>query len=1229
NKPGAYTTTSEEWLPAFTATGGVIIAGAGAITMGAAKVFNASVPLTINSSATLATNNFGLTFGGDFVNNSTFTAGSSPIVIAGTATTQSIDGFTTTGLVSMTKTGGTATFQGNVDGAGLTINGIGGTLNLGTGLTHTFTGTWTRTNGTLNGGSSLLRFGGIVSGTGGTFTAGTGTVEWYASGTQIIPALDYSNLTSSSSGDRTLASSGTIGVAGTFTPGTNTYTVTGSTVNFNGTVDQAVTSFTYHNLILSVSGTKTFAGATTINVALSISGTAVANLGTYTSSSNTLTLGGNGQPSGSWGGPTSGATHINSAYFATATGILNVAASGCSAGTWIGSTSTDWHTTSNWCDAAVPTASTNVVIPPGGNQPVIGAAAVCNNMTVNSGATLAITGSNILTVSGNWTNSGTFTANSSTVIFNGAAQTVGTGPYNNLTLAGSGTKTTTGVTVNGILYMEGTATASAAPTYGTSATLQYNTATSRTAGAEWIGTFAATGGVIIANTGAITLNAVKVFNASVPLTINSGATLAMSTFLLTLNGDLINNGGTASGTTGGVTITGTATQSIGAFTTTGTVSMTKTGSTATFQGNVGGAGLTINGTGGTLNLGTVLTHTFSGLWTQTAGTLDGGSSLLRFGGSVGGTGGTFTAGTGTVEWFAAVAQTIPALNYNNLTSSSSGARTLASSGTIGVAGTFTPGTNAYTITGSTVDFNGSGSQTIPAFNYNNLTSSSSGARTLASPGTIGVAGTFTPGTNTYTVTGSTVNFNGTVDQAVTSFTYHNLILSVSGTKTFAGATTINVALSISGTAVANLGTYTSSSNTLTLGGNGQPSGSWGGTGSPATYINTTYFAAATGILNIAASSCTAGAWIGGISTDWNTASNWCEAAVPTASTNVVIPPGGNQPVIGAAAVCNNMTVNSGATLAITGSNILTVSGNWTNSGTFTANSSTVIFNGAAQTVGTGPYNNLTLAGSGTKTTTGVTVNGILYMEGTATASAAPTYGTSATLQYNTATSRTAGAEWIGTFAATGGVIIANTGAITLNAVKVFNASVPLTINSGATLAMSTFLLTLNGDLINNGGTASGTTGGVTITGTATQSIGAFTTTGTVSMTKTGSTATFQGNVGGAGLTINGTGGTLNLGTVLTHTFSGLWTQTAGTLDGGSSLLRFGGSVGGTGGTFTAGTGTVEWFAAVAQTIPALNYNNLIFSGAGAKTLQAASTIGIAGDFTRGTMTVTPGATNTV
>src|SRR6185369_3974385 len=135
---------------------------------------------------------------------------------------------------------------------------------------------------------------------------------------------------------------------------------------------------------------------------------------------------------------------------------------------------------------------------------------------------------------------------------------------------------------------------------------------------------------------------------------------------------------------------------------------------------------------------------------------------------------SYTITGSTVDFNGSGAQTIPAFNYNNLTSSSSGARTLAGSGTIGIAGTFTPGTNSYTITGSTINFNGAGAQQVEAFNYNNLTSSSSGARTLESSGTIGIAGTFTPGTNSYTVTGSTIDFNGSSAQQVEAFNYNNL-----------------------------------------------------------------------------------------------------------------------------------------------------------------------------------------------------------------------------------------------------------------------------------------------------------------------------------------------------------------------------------------------------------------------------------------------------------------------
>ena len=199
-----------------------------------------------------------------------------------------------------------------------------------------------------------------------------------------------------------------------------------------------------------------------------------------------------------------------------------------------------------------------------------------------------------------------------------------------------------------------------------------------------------------------------------------------------------------------------------------------------------------------------------------------GARTLASSGTVG-VAGTFTPGTNaytvtgsTVNFNGAGAQTIPAFGYNNLTSSSTGARTLASSGTVGVAGTFTPGTNAYTVTGSTVNFNGAGAQTIPAFAYNNLTSSSTGARTLASSGTVGVAGTFTPGTNAYTVTGSTVNFNGAGAQTIPAFAYNNLTSSSTGARTLASSGTVGVA----GTFTPGTNAYTVTGSTVSFNGSG-------------------------------------------------------------------------------------------------------------------------------------------------------------------------------------------------------------------------------------------------------------------------------------------------------------------------------------------------------------------------------------------------------------------------
>ena len=751
-------------------------------------------------------------------------------VIGVTGTTASIN---TTNL-TLTKDNGTS-YEFN--GASQTISGITATVkNL------TFSGTGSKTLSTVTSITGDFTLSGTASTTavnamaiGGNVTIGTGTTFAVESFTHTVGGNWTNN---------------------------GTFTKSGSTINFNGATQSigGTTAPNFFNLTFTGSGTKTLGGASTISGAFVIGSGVIADLGTFTSSANTLTVGGYPTTNGTWGGTTSSATHINTTYFAAKTGILNVttATSGCVSGRWTGAENRVWNNPNNWCDLSVPTASTNVVIPSVTNLPEIGAAAVCNNLTINTSASLTITGTNALTISGNLSNSGSFTANSSTVILNGTAQTLSGNAitFNNLTVSNSGVKTLTAIpTISGTLSMEGTATVSAAPTYGGSATLQYNTATLRTTGVEWVTPFAGTGGVIIANTGVITVGtAAKVFNLSVPLTINSGASLNSGNFQLTFGGNFVNNGTFTAGSSP-VVITNTATQIIGGFSTTGLVSMTKSSGTATLQGNVNGAGLTISGGGGTLHLGTGLAHTFSGDITLSAGTLNGGSSILSVNSTSStawnGTGTVFSAGTGTVN-LGGAAQTLSATTttFNNLTLSNSGVKTFTNAnsvnGILSMEGTATATlTGALTYgSGATLQYKGSGAQItgseFPASwsgsggvkieNASGVTLGTPAKSIGANPLTIGgsvansifndggfqltatgtlnlTSGTFKlgagssattfPAFTTYNIaSGTTVEYAASAAQTVKGISYSNLTISGSGVKSPDADITVNGILNL-------------------------------------------------------------------------------------------------------------------------------------------------------------------------------------------------------------------------------------------------------------------------------------------------------------------------------------------------------------------------------------------------------------------------------------------------
>ncbi len=115
-------------------------------------------------------------------------------------------------------------------------------------------------------------------------------------------------------------------------------------------------------------------------------------------------------------GLTSGNTYYFAIYEYSSTGncYLTPALTGNSTTTvvtynWTGNTNSDWQTTSNWSSGVIPTSSDDVTIPNGRpNYPVInngiGTIAQCNNITIESSASVTIDPDGYMTVNGSITN---------------------------------------------------------------------------------------------------------------------------------------------------------------------------------------------------------------------------------------------------------------------------------------------------------------------------------------------------------------------------------------------------------------------------------------------------------------------------------------------------------------------------------------------------------------------------------------------------------------------------------------------------------------------------------------------------------------------------------------------------------------------------------------------------------------------------------------------------------
>lgn len=146
----------------------------------------------------------------------------------------------------------------------------------------------------------------------------------------------------------------------------------------------------------------------------------------------------------------------------------------------------------------------------------------------------------------------------------------------------------------------------------------------------------------------------------------------------------------------------------------------------------------------------------------------------------------------------------------------SGARILASSGTIGVAGTFTPGSSAYTVTGSTMNFNGSSAQTVNAdFTYNNL---------QVQPSANSITTNFAAGT--VTVNGDLTIGNGTNTSVVVNANNASTTLTILGSVSVSANTTLQANASNNFTIsddFTNNGTFTHNNGTVVFNDNSKTS----------------------------------------------------------------------------------------------------------------------------------------------------------------------------------------------------------------------------------------------------------------------------------------------------------------------------------------------------------------------------------------------------------------------
>ncbi len=604
----------------------------------------------------------------DIDNQGDFVPGSNTITVQGSYSNQ---GTFTKGTSNINMTGTTTeTLSGTMSGAGgqfynLTFNGSGGAWSFGSNPPVEVANDLTITLGTLTSSSTTLTITGNYSNS-GTFTHNSGTVKFNAtdSGNTIAGTLSGStgkfyNLTFDGSGGAwsftsnpaVEVSNDLIIINGTVTSTSNTLTVTGNYSNsgtfthnsgttlFNATDAGNTLAGTlsgvngkFYNLTFNGSGG---AWSFTSNPAVEVANDFTITLGTVTSTSNALGL-------------TISGNYSNSGTFTNNSGtiIFNATDSGNTIAGTLSGTSKFYDLTFNGVAGAWSFTSNPAV-------------EVADDFTITNGTVTST--SNTLTITGNYSNSATFTHNSGTVLMNAtdAGNTLsgtlsGASSFYNLTFSGSGgawsfTSNPAVTVANDFTITNGAVTS-----------------TSNASGLTITGNYS-NSGTFIHNSGLVKLNATDAGNTIAGtlsgatgkfynLTFDgvAGAWSFTSNPAVEVANDLTITNGTLTSTShaSGLTVTGNYSNS-GTFTNnSGTIIFNATDAGNTLAGTLSGASsfynLTFSGAAGAWSFTSNPAVTIANALSISNGTLTATSGTTTIGGNFTKTGGTFTHNSGTV-----------------------------------------------------------------------------------------------------------------------------------------------------------------------------------------------------------------------------------------------------------------------------------------------------------------------------------------------------------------------------------------------------------------------------------------------------------------------------------------------------------------------------------------------------------------------------------------------------